>query len=147
RYNLNSKIFNQYRIDTSNSSNFSTDLMYEDSKGRLWIALVPAGFYRFIPEENKFISNATIPDLPNAGINGITEDFQGSVWISTSGGITKLTEHNDGSWSTSNYDVRDGIMGGFGRGAVITNKGEILFGTFNGLTAFYPSSENTSELI
>src|SRR5690606_22626374 len=82
RYNLNSKIFNQYRIDTSNSSNFSTDLMYEDSKGRLWIALVPAGFYRFIPEENKFISNATIPDLPNAGINGITEDFQGSVWIS-----------------------------------------------------------------
>ncbi|MBZ0179276.1 MAG: SpoIIE family protein phosphatase [Melioribacteraceae bacterium] len=147
RYDLTSGKFNQFPLEIHNTSSFTTDLIFEDSKGRLWITLAPAGFYRFIPEKGEFISNASIPDLPNAGINGITEDFQGGLWISTTGGITKLTEHEDGSWSTSNYDSKDGVTGGFGRGAVITNDGEILLGTFNGLTAFFPSSENTSEPI
>lgn len=147
KYELLTGKFKHYPIDIHNSSNFGTDLIFEDSKGRLWITLSPSGFYRFIPEENKFISNASIPDLPNTGINGIIEDFQGSLWISTTGGITKLTEHEDGSWSTSNYDSKDGVTGGFGGGANITRDGEILFGTFNGLTAFYPSTENSSEPI
>lgn len=147
RYDLSNGKYKHYPIEIHNSSNFGTDLIFEDSKGRLWITLNPSGFYRFIPEKNEFISNATIQDLPNTGINGIIEDFQGSLWISTTGGITKLTEHEDGSWSTSNYDSKDGVSGGFGRGAIITRDGEILFGTFNGLTAFYPSTENTSEPI
>lgn len=147
RYDLTNGKFKQYPIDVHNSTNFGTDFIFEDSKGRLWVTVTPSGFYRFLPEENKFISNASIPDLPNTGINGMIEDFQGSLWISTTGGITKLSEHEDGSWSTSNYDSKDGVTGGFGRGTLITRDGEILFGTFNGLTAFYPSTENTSEPI
>jgi len=147
RYDFSSHKFKQYYLDESATSVFSTQHIFEDSKGRLWITLNPSGFYRFIPETGEFISNLSIPDLPNTGINGIIEDFQGSIWVSSNGGITKLTEHQDGSWSTSNYDSKDGVPGGFGSGTLITRDGEIFFGSFNGLTAFYPSTENTSAPI
>ncbi len=147
RYDLTTKKFNQYNIADHAAAIFETGLLFEDSKGRLWITINPSGFYRFIPETGEFISNTNIPDLPITGINGIIEDFQGSIWVSSSGGITKLSEQKDGSWSTSNYDTKDGVPGGFGGGTLITRDGEIYFGSFNGVTAFYPSTENTSPPI
>ncbi|MDZ7763857.1 MAG: SpoIIE family protein phosphatase [Melioribacteraceae bacterium] len=147
RYDVSTNKFSHHYLDVHTASIFSTTKIFEDSQGRLWITIYPSGFYRFIPETNQFISNSSIPDLPITGINGIIEDFEGNIWVSSSGGITKLTEHDDGSWSTSNYDSKDGVPGGFGGGAAITRDGEIFFGSFNGLTAFFPSTENTSPPI
>ena len=147
KYNLSTGSYEQHYIEEHTASIFNTNLIFEDSKGRLWITLGPSGFYRFIPETGEFTSNAAIADLPITGINGIIEDFQENIWISSSGGITKLVEQEDGSWSTSLYDNKDGVPGGFGSGSLITRNGEIFFGSFNGVTAFYPSTENTSEPI
>lgn len=147
RYNLNTGKYQQYYIDEHSASLFSTNQLFEDSKGRLWVTLGPSGFYRFIPESGEFISNAAIADLPLTGINGMIEDFEENIWVSSSGGITKLIENKDGSWSTSLYDNKDGVPGGFGSGSLITRNGEIFFGSFNGVTAFYPSTENTSPPI
>lgn len=144
KFDLTNNKFEQYAVKENLTGQFFTNSIFEDSKGRLWITIIPSGFYRFLPETNEFISNASIPDLTITGINGIIEDFQGSIWVSSSAGITKLTEHEDGSWSTSNYDSKDGVPGGFGSGSLITRSGEIYFGAFNGVTSFYPSTENTS---
>ena len=147
RYNMTNQKFEQYPFKENKASVISTILMFEDSKGRLWFTNNPSGFYRFDPQTKEFISNADINELPLTGINGIIEDFNGSIWVNTSGGITKLTENKDGNWSTSNYDSKDGVTGGFGNGALVTRDGEIYFGAFNGLTGFYPSKENTSPPI
>ncbi len=148
RYNMTNQKFEQYPFNKKNKASVNnTILMFEDSKGRLWFTINPSGFYRFNPRTKEFISNADINELPLTGINGIIEDFNGSIWVNTSGGITKLTENEDGSWSTSKYDSKDGVTGGFGNGALVTRDGEIYFGAFNGLTGFYPSKENTSPPI
>lgn len=148
KYNMVTGNFEQYLLKDIESSQVSTRGIFEDSKGILWITVSPSGFYRFNPETEEFTSNANIPDLPLTGINGIVEDFQGSLWISSSGGITKLSQNKvDGAWTTSSYDSKDGVPGGFGSGALITRDGEIYFGSFNGLTAFYPGTENTSPPI
>jgi serine phosphatase RsbU (regulator of sigma subunit) len=109
----------------------------------------PSGFYRFDPETETFYSNVSIPDLPQTAINSLVEDFNGNLWISSSGGITKLIRETEDeyNWSITNFDSRDGVPGGFGQGSLITQSGEILFGTFNGVMAFYPSSENTTPPI
>ncbi len=147
KYDLTTKQFEQYFLNDMGSSLFTTGIIFEDSKGRLWFTINPSGFYRFDPEKKEFISNSDIPDLPIAGINSIVEDYNGSLWISSNGGITKLTENSDGNFSSSNYDSKDGVPGGFGSGALIDREGEIFFGSFNGLTAFFPSTENTSPPI
>ena len=147
RYNMTNNNFEQYPLKENKAAVFNTGQMFEDSKGRLWFTINPTGFYRFDPQTKKFISNAEIHDLPITGINGIIEDFNRSIWVNSSGGITKLTENKDGSWATSNYDSKDGVTGGFGHGALVTRDGEIYFGAFNGLTGFYPSNENTSPPI
>lgn len=147
KYDLISGKHEQYFIEEFKNKNVYTGEIFEDSKGRLWITIDPSGFYRFDPITKTFTSNASIPDLPTTGINGMIEDFQGNLWIKSSGGITNLIQNSDGSWSTSNYDSKDGVPGGFGRGSLITRDGQILFGSFNGITAFYPSVENTKPPI
>ncbi len=144
KYDLNTKNYEQYPFENTGFSNFTTNIIFEDSKGRLWITMNPSGFFRFDPELKEFKSNIDIPDIPITGINAIIEDFEGNLWINSNGGITKLSENKDGIWSSSNYDSKDGVQGGFGGGALISRVGEIYFGTFNGLTGFFPSTENTS---
>ncbi len=142
---LSSGKFNQYNLTDIENSNASINEIFEDSKGILWIVVDPSGFYRFDPERKEFLSNASIPDLPQTAINSLIEDFEGNIWISSSGGLTKLHENEStGEWSITNFDSKDGLPGGFGSGSLITENNEILFGSFNGIIAFYPGSENTT---
>ncbi len=148
-YDLTSGKFNQYLLTEIEHSTATISGLFEDSKGILWIVVNPSGFYRFDPETKKFISNASIPDLPQTTINSSVEDFQGNLWISSGGGITKLFKNSiaEEDWSITNFDSRDGLPGGFGSGALITASSEILLGSFNGIIAFYPSSENNTPPI
>lgn len=148
KYNMATKKYEQYFLEDIKNSQVTTREIFEDSKGILWITYNPSGFYRFNPETKEFTSNASIQDLPLTSINGMIEDFQGSLWISSSGGITKLSFNKENNhWSTSRFDNKDGVTGGFGGGSIITRDGQIVFGSLNGVTAFYPSSENTSTPI
>ncbi len=143
KYDVSSGNYKQYMTDEFNQAQTYIDQLFEDSKGILWIVTTPSGFLRFDPEKEEFYSNSEIPDVPQTAINSIIEDFQGSIWINSSGGVTKLikpTEKSD--WSITKYDTKDGIPGGIGGGSIISSSGEIFFGSFNGLIAFYPSSEN-----
>ncbi len=143
RYDFSSGNYKQYRFKEFSKAQISVSQLFEDSKGLLWIVTNPSGFYRFDPEKEKLYSNAEIPDVPQTAINSLIEDFKGNIWINSSGGITKLIKPvKDSIWSITKYDSKDGVPGGIGGGSLITNSGEILFGSFNGFISFYPSSEN-----
>jgi serine phosphatase RsbU (regulator of sigma subunit)/ligand-binding sensor domain-containing protein len=145
KYDINNGAYERFSREEFDNASTVFDIIFEDSKGTLWLVTRPSGFYRFDSEKKEFYSNISIPDLPQTAINSIIEDFQGNIWIYSSGGIIKLSKSNDGNWATASYDSRDGVPGGFGRGSLVTRSGEILFGSFNGFISFYPSSENTSE--
>ena len=148
KYDLTSGRYKQYRPEAVKNTIVQFERIFEDSKGILWIVLNPSGFFRFNPENETFISNANIPELPQTAINTIIEDFDNNLWISSSVGITKLIRPSEGQkWTTTKFDSKDGVPGGFVSGSLITPSGEILLSTINGVTAFYPSSENLSPPI
>ena len=143
KYDLTSGRYRQYRPETMKNAAVQFGNIFEDSKGILWIVFNPSGFMRFNPENETYISNSNIPELPQAAINSIIEDFDNNLWISSSVGITKLIRPGEGEkWTTTKFDSKDGVPGGFITGSLISPNGEILLGTINGVTAFYPSSEN-----
>jgi hypothetical protein len=148
KYDISSGKFKQYMTDEFKQTQININQLFEDSEGILWIVTTPSGFLRFDPEKEEFYSNSAIPDVPQTAINSLIEDFQGSIWINSSGGITKLVKPKENhGWSITKYDTKDGVPGGIGGGSIVTNNGEVFFGSFNGLVGFYPSSENEKSPI
>jgi serine phosphatase RsbU (regulator of sigma subunit)/ligand-binding sensor domain-containing protein len=148
KFDITTGSFKQYMSEKFNQPQIYINQIFEDSKGILWIVTTPSGFIRFDPEDEKFYSNSEIPDVPRSAINSLIEDFEGNIWINSSGGITKLIKPNgNNNWSVTKYDSKDGVPGGLGGGSVVTSNGEIFFGSFNGLIGFFPSYENVAPPI
>ena len=126
--------------DPSSISNNSTTAIHESSlHGRrvLWVGTNGGGLNRFDLESEKF-KNYTIHDgLPSDIINGILEDEEGNLWLSTNAGLSKF---NPRSEIFRNYDVADGLLGNqFNlRVCCKTKDGQMFFGGPRGLNAFYP---------
>ncbi len=75
--------------------------------------------------------------MPNNVIYGILEDAQGNLWLSTNKGLSSF---NPQTGDFHNYGVQDGLQGDeFNTGAYTrASDGELFFGGYNGITAFYP---------
>lgn len=126
------------------SSNYVLSI-YEDSKGVLWIGTLDAGLNKFLKDEKKFKRYSTRNGLPNNSINGILEDHNGNLWISTNNGITKFDPMNE---TFRNYDVSDGFQSNeFNPGACIKlENGEFIFGGINGYNVFKASEITDNKL-
>jgi serine/threonine protein kinase len=74
--------------------------------------------------------------LANNTINGILEDKNGVLWLSTNRGITSYNQKNK---AIKNFDTKDGLMCREfnGRACFQTPQGEMFFGGNNGFTSFY----------
>lgn len=84
-----------------------------------------------------FTSYHTSHGLPAEGIVGIVEDKNGSIWLSSTKGISKLNPQTE---EFVNYDVNHGLQSNeFWHNAYYINPdGMIFFGGQNGFNAFYP---------
>jgi signal transduction histidine kinase/DNA-binding response OmpR family regulator len=94
---------------------------------------------KFDRETEQFIHYTEKDGLPNDVINGILEDMQGNLWLSTNNGLSKFDPETT---SFRNYDVNDGLQSNqFNHGAYCRNtNGEMFFGGTNGFNAFHPDS-------
>jgi ligand-binding sensor domain-containing protein/signal transduction histidine kinase/DNA-binding response OmpR family regulator len=111
--------------------------IYEDKKGRLWFGTIGGGLNKFNRGTDKFKSYTVKNGLPNDVIQGILEDEQGYLWLSTNNGLSKFNPETE---SFRNYDASDGLLGNqFYPGACCKTKdGEMFFGGPKGLNSFYP---------
>jgi signal transduction histidine kinase/ligand-binding sensor domain-containing protein/CheY-like chemotaxis protein/AraC-like DNA-binding protein len=111
--------------------------IHEDKTGRLWFGTIGGGLNKFNRESGEFISYTMKNGLPNDVINGILEDTQGNLWLSTNNGLSRF---NPETGKFRNYDVDDGLLGNqFYPGVCYKSKdGEMFFGGTKGLNAFYP---------
>lgn len=117
--------------------------VYQDKKGRFWVGSKGHGLARWEPENMKYLKNVfqkyTISNgLPSSTINGIVEDEQGYIWISTNKGASRLDPETD---QFIHYNLASELHENeFNQGAMMKSSDQRLyFGGLNGISAFYPN--------
>lgn len=116
--------------------------IYQDSKGRFWIGTQGRGLNRWEPEDrrqgkNKFRHYTMNNGLPSSTVNGVIEDDDGYIWISTNNGVSRLDPEND---EFKHYNLAMEIHDNeFNQGSMLkANNGRLYFGGLNGVSAFFP---------
>ena len=112
-------------------------------QGIVWIA-TQSNLIRFNPDSEELEKYDQKDGLPSNLINSIVEDLQGNLWISTSGGLSKLNKNAPKEkWNFVNFDTRDGLLGfSSSRASWISKDGEIVLGSNDGINSFYPGKIN-----
>jgi signal transduction histidine kinase/ligand-binding sensor domain-containing protein/DNA-binding response OmpR family regulator len=108
-----------------------------DHLGNIWIGS-SFGLY-YIDRKTEVIKHLTTSDgLPDNMINGIEEDENHCLWLSTGKGLCR---YNIETGDILNYYMEDGIQSNeFRRGSYYKGKNNrMYFGGINGITTFFPS--------
>ena len=108
-----------------------------DHTGTIW-AGTHTGLNRFDRATGTFTVYTERDGLPNSNLTGILEDKQGDLWLSTNNGISRFNPRDQ---TFKNYSTSDGILGNEFYGYNTPWKspsGEMFFGSYGGLTAFFP---------
>jgi signal transduction histidine kinase/ligand-binding sensor domain-containing protein len=97
-----------YRNDASDAASLADNhvrVLFEDSKGRLWVGTENNGLDIFDRRTEKFIhfkhSANNANSISDNRIARITEDKSGAIWISTSAGINRIRFRNNDTLITS----------------------------------------------
>jgi signal transduction histidine kinase/DNA-binding response OmpR family regulator/ligand-binding sensor domain-containing protein len=107
--------------------------IYEDSKGQLWLGSYRLGLLVYNPKTHKLRHFTRQSGLPSNDILSITEDCGGTIWLSTSFGLSCTT---DGS-SFVNYFTGSGLLGNqFHERSIYVRGDTIYFSGNHGITSF-----------
>ncbi|MDQ8183996.1 two-component regulator propeller domain-containing protein [Pelagicoccus sp. SDUM812002] len=111
--------------------------LFEDSKGRMWIA-TKDGLNLFLPETHTFKSYSVPEGLPDRTIVSIIEDERGFLWLGTLGGLARFDPETE---LTRTFDTTDGLSSDdFFETKVARGIGGMLyFGQNKGITRFNPN--------
>lgn len=132
--NRKSETFKSYAPDENNPHGLKSGSVldiYEDDQNRIWLA-TNTGLHLFRESTEDFQIFNVNDGFHNDGIRAITGDRSGNLWLGTNNGITQF---NPDSRRVKNYLTHAGKnFGGVNTGAALTShKGEIIFGTVDGL--------------
>ncbi|WP_199140104.1 two-component regulator propeller domain-containing protein [Pedobacter sp. ASV12] len=148
RYDLNLKKIYSYTKEENNKlklpSNY-INCITQSSNGKVLVG-TRAGLSIFDPTKGTFTTYSETNGLVNNNVVGIIEDNAHNLWISTSNGISEL---NIASGRFRNYNKSDGLAGNeFNvRSFFKDRQGQLFFGGFNGLTAFYPQEIELNNFV
>jgi signal transduction histidine kinase/ligand-binding sensor domain-containing protein len=118
----------------------------KDKDGNLWVGTSTNGVYFCKPDGTILYTYDISSGLPSNEIQSIIEDNRGNIWISSNGGISRLDRKTK---KFRNYSKEDGLQGNQFKqqSFLITRKGEIYFGGYNGFNSFYPDSLKDNDFI
>lgn len=140
-FDRDAETFTQYRHDPDDPYSLSHNFVwsiYQDRDGTLWVA-TSGGLNRFDRDTGRFTVYTIEDGLASDGVGSILADKEGYLWMGTSGG--GLSRFDPRTETFRNYDVDDGLTSNVFMHAVYhrSESGEMFFGTFDGVTAFYPA--------
>ncbi len=146
RFHKPTNRFTHYQADLDDPHALSHDnigALYQDDSGAIWIGTLGGGLNRFSPETERFTRYGNQHGVPPI-VNGILEDDDGELWLSTNQGIVRfnpLTESVD-----ARYVKQDGLQGdAFLPGCRLkTRDGTMWFGGTNGVNSFHPDELTTN---
>jgi ligand-binding sensor domain-containing protein/signal transduction histidine kinase/CheY-like chemotaxis protein/AraC-like DNA-binding protein len=114
--------------------------------GNICIGTAFGGLSIFNGKTRTFKNYSEKDGLPNGNVLGIIEDEEKNLWISTDKGLSKLVIKMG---KFINYTKSDGLAGNdFNiRSFLKDSRGELFFGGYDGLTAFYPKQIDINKNI
>ena len=154
-YDMKSDTFHQYIANDSipsSLSNNSVISLYLDSHKRMWICTMQ-GLNLYNPETDNFSHFKESDGLSSDLTTAVLEADDGTFWVSTSKGLSKLTFSSDGKVDVQIFDRSDGLQGDvFNNGAALkTRGGKLVFAGENGFNMFDPESiainENPPDIV
>ncbi len=120
----------------------------EDHKGRIWAGTSGGGISRFVPASGKkaahFRTYTTQQGLSHDIVNGMLEDGQGDLWISTENGLTRFNP--DKNTFEIFYFSNTTLGNLFAEAACWKRKnGQHLWGSMDGFYSCYPALMRTDS--
>ena len=142
RFDPKTEQFTVYRHDPENSRSLSHDsvnAIREDRQGLLWVG-TRNGLNQLDRSRGVFTAFTTKDGLPDDRIQAILEDGRGYLWLATHSG---LSQFHPPTKTFRNYSEADGLPGKIlspyeAESSWQSQDGEMVFGSMNGVTAFYP---------
>jgi len=139
---LNKLVIGQEKPDSGKILEFTSlnrgdEIQYRDNVGAFF-DVNSAGMY-YNSQHYSFIHYTEENGLSCNHVVGILEDEGGHLWLSTLNGISRFDPLQK---TFRNYYKSDGLPGNqfVPRACYKNNKGELFFGSVNGLTSFFPDS-------
>ena len=141
--------FDRFRQNFNQKDSLSKDFvmsLYQDVDGTLWIGTKGGGVNKMDIERQTFTVLNQKQGLPSNVVTSIIEDEQNQLWFSTHNGLALL---NRDTGEMRSYFKRQGLPGNlFNRNtATLTNRGELIFGSTEGLTIFDPKDLWTNPYV
>nr|MCR4582573.1 helix-turn-helix domain-containing protein [Prevotella sp.] len=125
----------------------------QDSRGLLWIG-TREGLNILDLETDKLYQLTEKQGLSNNNVCGIAEDKNHNMWITTSGGVSRIVvqrNHEDGTYNYGlyNYTTTDGLQSNeFNHGAILTKQdGSVLLGGLFGTNWVIQKSEGENDAL
>jgi ligand-binding sensor domain-containing protein/signal transduction histidine kinase/CheY-like chemotaxis protein len=142
RFDRPSQQFTTYRHNPRDATSLSHDkinAIWEDRRGTLWVA-TQDGLNQMDRSRGTFTTFTLRDGLPDNAVRAILEGNQGSLWLATQNGLSQFRPLTR---TFRNYSESDGLPGNVlnptgTEGSCRAPSGEMWFGSFNGLTSFYP---------
>lgn len=136
--------YEYFTHENSNLGSNNLNMMQLDHMGNMWVATTN-GLSVMQPGKDSFQVFRVIDGLASNTVSCVLEDNNHFLWVSTSGGITRITveQGKEGIHiKCVNYDELDGLQGREfnGNAAFRTKTGELMFGGANGFNLFNPSN-------
>lgn len=139
------KNWQSFKHDPGDSSSISYNLVYtvcadlKEPKRILWVGTAGGGLNKLDMETGKFKRYLVKNGLANNVIYGILTDEEGSIWMSTNFGLSRLDPSTE---RFRNYDEHDGLQGKeFNHRAYLkASDNSLYFGGVHGFNNFHPTS-------
>ncbi len=134
-----------FRSDTKNPQSLSNDevkVIFEDSKGNIWLGTTGGGLNLLIREnplrDSWFKHYTSKNGLSNEIIQAITEDNEGYIWVSTENDISRFNPTTERFENIIFSESKQPTI--FSELSSWKNSdGELMFGSYNGIYRFNPA--------
>jgi len=141
--------FSRYTYNHKNPNSISHNIVIsicENSRGSIWIGTWGGGLNKFNRKKEIFSHYTKKDGLPSNVIQGILEDSQENLWLSTNNGISKFNPETE---KFRNYKTSDGLQSKeFNSGSCYKDsKGRMYFGGINGFNMFSPEDIKDNRYI